>query len=256
MSEEPDRTSGATSTSTAAEGSKGQSPSAKATLPKRIYLVPYPKIILLYPILIAAVCAAVGMKVFGGAAGPEPSRSGVLIAEIFLAVVTMNLVILAFDFPRATSLTLFFLIAALVLGSILLVTFKPEVLPFVKDLFARLHPVANATFYGIVASMMIVIYIAVFISVRFDYWEIRPNELLHHHGFLSDLERLSAPHLRIEKEINDVFEYLLLRSGRLILHPSDDRRSIVLENVPFIDRKEEDITRMLSALQVQIRQDN
>jgi hypothetical protein len=37
------------------------------------------------------------------------------------------------------------------------------------------------------------------------------------------------------------------------LHPSDDRRAIVLENVPFIDRKEESVTRMLGALQVQIR---
>jgi hypothetical protein len=61
--------------------------------------------------------------------------------------------------------------------------------------------------------------------------------------------------LRIEKEINDVFEYFLLRSGRLILHPSDDRRAIVLDNVPFIDSKEASITRMLGALQVQIRKD-
>ena len=94
-----------------------------------------------------------------------------------------------------------------------------------------------------------------FVSIRFDYWEIRPNELLHHHGMLSNMERLAAPNLRIEKEINDVFEYFLLRSGRLILHPSDDRRAIILDNVPFIDRKEASVTQMLGALQVQIRKD-
>ena len=54
--------------------------------------------------------------------------------------------------------------------------------------------------------------------------------------------------------INDVFEYMLLRSGRLILHPSQERRAIVLENVFFINRKEEQITKMLSALQVQVRE--
>ena len=86
--------------------------------------------------------------------------------------------------------------------------------------------------------------------------KFRPNELLHHHGVLSNLERLSAPNLRIEKEINDVFEYFLMRSGRLILHASDERRAIVLDNVPFIWKKEEAITRMLGALQVQVRNDN
>ena len=91
------------------------------------------------------------------------------------------------------------------------------------------------------------------IVVRFDIWEVRANELLHHHGFLANLERMSAPNLRIDKEISDVFEYLLLRSGRLILQPSNERRAIILDNVPFIKKKEEAITRMLSALQVQIR---
>ena len=73
---------------------------------------------------------------------------------------------------------------------------------------------------------------------------------------MSNLERLSAPNLRIDKEINDVFEYLLMQSGRLILQPSNERRAIVLDNVAFIRRKEEAITRMLGALQVQVRTDN
>jgi len=72
---------------------------------------------------------------------------------------------------------------------------------------------------------------------------------------LSDLERYPSPHLRVEKEINDIFEYLLLGSGRLILHPSGERKAIVLDNVPWISHKERDITRLLSALQVQVRKD-
>ena len=97
------------------------------------------------------------------------------------------------------------------------------------------------------------IYVGVLIHSRFDYWEVRPNELLHHHGILSDLERLSAPHLQIEKEINDVFEYLLAGSGRLILRPSNERRVIILDNVLGIGKKEHAITKMLGALQVQVR---
>ena len=103
---------------------------------------------------------------------------------------------------------------------------------------------------------MLFLYTVVMISRRFDYWEVRGNELLHHHGLLSDLERFSAPNLRIDKEINDVFEYMLLRSGRLILHPSQERRAIVLDNVFFINDKEEKITKMLGALQVRVRTDS
>jgi hypothetical protein len=99
------------------------------------------------------------------------------------------------------------------------------------------------------------VYASVVVSVQFDYWEVRPNELLHHHGVLSDLERFAAPNLRIDKEINDVFEYWLMRSGRLILHPSNERRAIVLENVLRINRKEQQITSMLGVLQVEMRPD-
>jgi hypothetical protein len=236
---------------------KKPTPVKKTTVqpPGKIYLVPYPKIILLYPILLAAVGAAITMHLLGGAGDQAPGRGAVLVAEIFLGITAVNLVILAFDFPRTTSLTLFFFVVAIVMSFILLVTFKPGIMPFLHNAFAHLHPAANATFYWGVAAVIMAIYVAVFVSIRFDYWEIRPNELLHHHGMLSNMERLAAPNLRIEKEINDVFEYFLLRSGRLILHPSDDRRAIVLDNVPFIDRKEASVTQMLGALQVQIRKD-
>jgi hypothetical protein len=239
----------------AAEKSPPPANEPAAKPPASIYLVPYPKIILLYPILLAAVGAAIAMHLLGGAGDQTPGRGAVLVAEIFLGITAVNLVILAFDFPRTTSLTLFFFVVAIVMSFVLLVTFKPGIMPFLKDTLAQLHPAANATFYWGVAIVIMAIYLAVFVSIRFDYWEIRPNELLHHHGMLSNLERLSAPNLRIEKEINDVFEYFLLRSGRLILHPSDDRRPIILDNVPFIDRKEASVTQMLGALQVQIRKD-
>jgi hypothetical protein len=102
---------------------------------------------------------------------------------------------------------------------------------------------------------MLLLYGIVLISRRFDYWEVRGNELLHHSGLLSDLKRFSAPNLRIDKEINDVFEYILLGSGRLIIHASNERRAIVLDNILFINSKEERITKMLGALQVRVRTD-
>lgn len=218
-------------------------------VPKNIYLISYPKIVYLYPSLIAAILAGIITKVNGN----EPGDANNMVCLIFLMLFGANLVVLSFDFPRTTSLTFFFIGVALFMGLWLMSSSYPNLLPFLGDVVHNMQPFANAMFYTIFATVLVIIYIAVIISVQFDYWEVRPNELLHHHGVLSDLERFSAPNLRIDKEINDLFEYLLLRAGRLILHPSNERRAIVLENVFFINKKEQQITKMLGALQVQVR---
>lgn len=174
-------------------------------------------------------------------------------ARIFLFVIALNLVVMAFDFPRTTSLTWFFAILAIVIGIWFLLDLNPGLAPRIVDALVQIKPAANASFYIIFTGIILFLFICVLVSRRFDYWEVRGNELLHHHGFLSNMERFSAPNLRIDKEINDVFEYLLLRSGRLIIHSSNDSRTIVLDNVVGINAKEERITRMLGALQVRVR---
>ncbi|MGH7199386.1 MAG: hypothetical protein ACREJB_02205, partial [Planctomycetaceae bacterium] len=206
----------------------------------------------LYPTFFAALAA--GIYTFF----TRNSEAGAVehyVTLAFLFIMMTNLVVLSFDFPRTTSLTLFFFMIALGVGLWFLFYTKPDMLPAVGRFFGALTPEANHWFYFLFSAFLGVIYAGVFISVRFDYWEVRPNELLHHHGLLSNLERFSAPHLRIDKEINDIFEFMLCRAGRLVLHPSNERRAIVLENVPFISHKEQQITRMLGALQVQVREE-
>ncbi len=220
-----------------------------------IFLVPYPKIVFLYPTFLVALLAAVWMSLTGRSTADPSDTGAVVITWIFLAVLAFNLFVISFDFPRATSLTMFFLIAAVILGAVLLITLQPQLLPAVADVLQSIRPVANATFFNVIVGMLTLLYVAVFISVRFDYWEVRHNELLHHHGMLSDLKRYSSPSLRIDKEINDIFEYLLLGSGRLILQPSGELRAIILDNVLFITKKEAAITQMLSTLQVEVRSD-
>ncbi|QDT37099.1 hypothetical protein [Stratiformator vulcanicus] len=252
-----------------------------------VYLVSYPKVTLLWPTfllaLISGVCTlfagdlapAVGMD--GPPAAQETSsdvegeetvddetpaakpvqRKGNRFAEflgvLFLGVFGLNLVVLAFDFPRTASLTLLFLIFGVLMGALLLFRTNPDLLPAITDILQFVKPIANADFYFLFFGILCLIFICVFLSVQFDYWEVRPNELLHHHGFLSNLKRYPTRNLRVEKEITDVFEYALLGSGRLILYPEDERRAIVLDNVPAIGRKEQQITKLLGAMQVQIR---
>ena len=218
-----------------------------------IFSVSYPKIVFLYPTVIAALFGAIYMWVRGNDPGVDYAT---FPARIFLTVLTVNLVVVSFDFPRTTSLTWFFAIVAVWLGLWTLFHINTDIAPWISVQLEKITPRANAAFYFIFALCIFFLFVCVLVSRRFDYWEVRGNELLHHHGVLSNLERFSSPNLRIDKEINDVFEYFLLRSGRLVLHPSQERRAVVLENVIFINQKEERITRMLGALQVRVRHDH
>ncbi len=214
-----------------------------------VRLYPLPKFVFLYPTFLAAVVAGL-VSTFTGGYDPDPeSTVHVTMGYVFLGIFVLNVIVLAFDFPRGTSLTLLFVIISLVLGAALLFTWKPEWAPPLAGIFQAIRPVANSTFYWVIAITFGIVFVGIWIAVHFDYWEVRPNELLHHHGILSNMERLSAPHLKVEKEINDVFEYLLLGSGRLVLEPRGSR-PIILDNIAGISRVEERITEMLAALQV------
>jgi hypothetical protein len=217
----------------------------------RIILVGHPKIVFLYPTFFMALAAGFYTLFTKNPAG----RGEHVVSLIFLAIMGFNFVVIAFDFPRTTSLTILFAVLAVAIGLWFFFTEFPDWWPWIHKILASVHPAANATFFFLFAAILALLYLGVLINVRFDYWEVRQNELLHHHGIWSNQERFAAPNLRIDKEINDLFEYLLLGSGRLVLHPSEERRAIVLDNVFFVDRKEAALTKMLGALQVEVKSD-
>ena len=90
---------------------------------------------------------------------------------------------------------------------------------------------------------LMIVFLIIWVTRFLDYWEILPNEILHHHGPLSDLERYPTMNLKFDKEIPDVLEYVLLGAGRLVLHIPNVSKAIVLDNVLFINRKEEALKR-------------
>ena len=82
----------------------------KDDLPSQIYLVSYPKYIFLYPTFIASLIAGIALLVTQA----EPaSGTSHFISMAFLAIFVANLFVITFDFPRTTSLTLFFFFVAL-----------------------------------------------------------------------------------------------------------------------------------------------
>ena len=220
--------------------------------PSRILLVSYPKIVFLYPTFVVSLAAAIYLSLTRQPVDTT-STEAIVLSVVFLGVWATNLVVLAFDFPRTSSLSLFLLFVAVAMGCVLLSVLKPDVLPYVAGKLREFHPLANASFYWTFSISLGLATLGAIIVARFDCWEARPNELLHHQGLWGDLDRFPAPGVRVDKEISDVFEYLLLQSGRLTLHLSSERRAVVLDNVPFITRKEKALTRMLGTLQVAVR---
>ncbi|QDV70294.1 hypothetical protein Poly24_40140 [Rosistilla carotiformis] len=228
----------------------------KAPKSQKIYLVPFPKFIFMYPTFIVSLLAWAVLAMRGYKTVTPDDSLPVMMTGIFLGVLMLNTFVIVFDFPRATSLTLIFILTTLALGGWMAVSIKPDLLPAVENWVMALRPAANSTFYGCISVAMLLMYIAVFASVRMNYWELSNNELLHHHGILSDLKRYPAPQLRVDKEINDVFEFILLGAGRLILHPAGETRAIVLDNILFVGNKERLLTQALGSIKVKIGNDS
>ena len=105
-------------------------------------------------------------------------------------------------------------------------------------IFSGIYAVANKGFYIMVFVTLMLVFAVIYVTRWLDYWEILPNEILHHHGPLSDLERYPTMNLKFDKEIPDVLEWALLGAGRLVLHVPNVSKALVLDNVLFISAKE------------------
>jgi hypothetical protein len=127
----------------------------------------------------------------------------------------------------------------------------PPLVNFLEGIYA----VANAQFYILIAVILLVMFVLIYITRYLDYWEVLPNEILHHHGPLSDLERYPTFNLKFDKEIPDVLEFLFLGSGRLVLHVANEAKSIVLDNVLFINSKERALKSLMSRMEVRVTTD-
>jgi hypothetical protein len=204
-----------------------------------IVVRPLPKFVIMYPTFFVALVA--GILLQGGWGDAR------LWTLIFLATYFLNSLVLTFDFDRITSIavTLFVVV-------VLLLVHQFEVGIPIIEMLSRWEPTATAPFFFGMAGLMFIIFVWMFIDTRFDYWEITPNELMHHHGFLGDVERFPAPNLSMKKEIHDVFEFLLLGSGRLIFYPSGKDRAVILDNVMRINSVEHKVKSTLDALRVRI----
>ncbi|MGH7298209.1 MAG: hypothetical protein ACRELB_24940, partial [Polyangiaceae bacterium] len=181
---------------------------------ERVVIRPYPKTIFMYPLaLVSLLCGVMSLIPSFAAA------HGATLGFIFVLVFFFNIIVMSFEFTRHVSVALV-LSAFVVILLGLLLNERVELKHFLGQVYGRLHFVANAPFYFAISGAYALCLGGIIFDTHMDYWEVRGNEVLHHHGFLGDIERYPAPSLKMRKEITDVFEYLLLLSGRLVIYPT------------------------------------
>jgi len=196
------------------------------TEPLRVKIVPIPtKTIFYYPTFLLAGLMTILASVF-------PAHENTF-GQIFLFVAFVNAIVVTFEFPRAAIITVLMTVAALLLGLYVL-NQSFGFLPGVAKFFRELDVHATWQFYLILFIGGVVLIGGILFMTRFDWWELTPNELIHHHGLLGDVERFSTNAMKFNKEIVDIFEYMILRSATLLITLPSQPRPIALDNVLFI----------------------
>ncbi|MBX3464209.1 MAG: hypothetical protein KF830_13635 [Planctomycetes bacterium] len=213
--------------------------------PESVIIRPWPKIVFLYPTFVAATVFF--LLSWLGLVGET------VLGNTFMAVLLLNLLVFSFDFSRIKSITILIGVLAAVL-LVLWLDHKWEVTSFLGRVFGSIDVRMNTAFYGFLSAGLGFLLAVVFVNSRFHYYEVNAREILHHHGYLGDIQRWSTEGLEMNKEIYDVVEYLLLRSGRLIFQPATSKKAIVLDNVAGVNRIEKSVNDLLSVVAVRLNQ--
>lgn len=216
-----------------------------------VIIRPWPKVVFLYPTFVTA--AVFFLLSWLGVTVPEGATGSRILGNTFMVLLLLNLLVFSFDFSRIKSIT----ILISVLTVFLLVGWLDtsyDVTGFLGRLFGAIDIQMNTAFYGFFAGGLGILLAIVWINSRFHYYEVNAREILHHHGYLGDIQRWSTEGLEMNKEIYDVAEYILLRSGRLIFHPATSKKAVVLDNIAGVNRIEKSINDLLSVVAVRINQ--
>ncbi len=236
-----------------------------------VIIRPWPKVVFLYPTFVAATIfwfiealtgggasavAEVATEVATEATGEQPAAANEgSLGNIFMGIMFLNLLIFSFDFSRIKSITIVVAIIAVALG-IGWADSQWGILGGIQSVLGSVNIQMNAQFYGFMSGMLALILALVLINTRFSYYEINHREILHHHGYLGDITRMPTTGLRFNKEIYDLMEFALLKSGRLIFYPSTSREAIVIDNVVNVNSAENRIKDLLSVVAVRISDQN
>lgn len=205
---------------------------------RRYTVVPFPKIVFFYPLTIVSIVCGILESIAQGV-----DAHSTVAGTLFIIVFLVNIMVISFDFAGVKALALTcFLIAALF--GLLYFEILDNITDISKQLFQNVHA-SQMLYFMISAILFTMISGGILINLLWNRWTIEPQRLVHKHGLLGDVKEFPVVDLQVHKQIDDVFEYLLLLSGTLTFQPGPSIPTIRLENVPFINRAEKKIQNII-----------
>ncbi|MFX1313337.1 MAG: hypothetical protein ACFFHD_12090 [Promethearchaeota archaeon] len=204
-----------------------------------IILRSYPKAIFFTPLFVISIIFWI-IQTFLATLNPW-------LGGIWVIIFFSNFAVSSLDFPSGRFLII-------VLGTLIIVLLLIffGLIPTLTQLSSSINLGLPAEFYMLLSIILGIILGLVILSSRFDYYKIERNEIFHKKGiYSSNIERFPVRGLRIKKEIPDIFEYLMFRTGSLTLIFSKGE-IVHLNTVLNIKKKAEQIDFLLSSLQVMI----
>ena len=212
----------------------------------------YPKTVLFYPMVLISLI--LGLLVF---VIPVIFIADPVLAQSLLYTVTFiwfvlfffNLLVVTFEFGKSIVVALALILVIIVLIIALVFTLYGYVFvlnPSTLRLFMSVE-----AYLGFFVVFVFVIFLS-WIKTRMYYFKITPNEIIYKKGIMGDVERYGTSNVMVHKEIRDLFEFFLLRSGRLTITVPGRKTAILLDNIPNINSVEKDILYLLRRIEVDI----
>ncbi len=184
----------------------------------------YSNVIFLYPTWLVALGCALAQR-WSDASLEEPGGVGFFFTAFFF----VNLSVLVFEYSRIASL----LVVVSITGLGFLSHGHPEVTAFIREVADQPIFMSSSFYWAWVVCFTLIFMVAV-LRARVDYWSIEGGELLHRKKPFRVVEKWPLEGMEVTGEVNDVLEYLLFRSGRVVLMPAGSDRVVVIENVPGV----------------------
>lgn len=216
----------------------------------RFIIRSWPKIILMLPTLFMALLCG-GIMSFKAAPAVDAGFGWLhFVGLMFLFVLMINLTLLLYDLSLRGFLIIALGILAFVLGIFLLNQYvQGGVWRSIGEAFS-IRVYANAAFYFTFAFVLFFNLAIAWIQTRFHFWVIERNEIIIHRGYMAEQERHPTAQTRFKLVIDDVVEYGLLRSGKLVFIFGDDHSEHVLDTVLCVHGKAKVLDDLLGRMAV------
>ena len=182
----------------------------------KVVVRPLPKVVFFYMTWLGALACALLDGLF-------PAE---VLGMTWMGIFLFNLATISFDFTL-DRLFMILMVFGLIGGAI----YQYGIPEQVSTLLFSLNPVMNQGFYWLIFGIFSLLYAAVFIHTRVNYWEFRPGEIVHREGLFMRTKRYPASQAHWDRVVPDILERLLLGTGTMILTTSKEEPPVILEHV-------------------------